>query len=408
MNTTNNVWKIVIQFTTTEPFLALSPWTNNANVNSNAGLVGVNNISFNLSIGDCSRVFSTANDYIKSITLGGTIINPANPAQNITISPFQNTNLLFNFLSLQPEQYNKISAKNVLNFLDFPRYISTNSSLSTIPGIVKNGTTGELTISSTDIVSPNLQLSQIPDLILIAVRKPINTMTYTDSASFLTINKISVNFNNSSGILASMCQQQLYLLSVKNGSGQSYYQFCGTSKSNYTGTVTETGNITYQQALVGRGVNVSTTGSLLVISPTDLNLSSYLAPGSIGQYNLSFTVNVSNQYTDAVAPELVIICVNSGFLITQNGMSALEMGVLTKELTLKTKEQKSPIDFQDLKRFIGGSLSNMGMSNVNKLFKKKHINDDEKTDDPIINHASGLSAGSMNSGRIKRLSKHIK
>ena len=45
----------------------------------------------------------------------------------------------------------------------------------------------------------------------------------------------------------------------------------------------------------------------------------------------------------------------------------------------------------------------MGMSNVLKLFKHKTktLNDD-KLGEPIINHGSGLSAGSMSGGRIKR------
>jgi hypothetical protein len=82
--------------------------------------------------------------------------------------------------------------------------------------------------------------------------------------------------------------------------------------------------------------------------------------------------------------------------------------MLTKEEVLKTKEQKSTIDTNDFKRYLGGSLSNMGMSNVMKLFKNhKSINED-KVDDPVINHGSGVSGGSISAGRIQRLSKHIR
>ncbi len=77
---------------------------------------------------------------------------------------------------------------------------------------------------------------------------------HTNSSSFLTIQGINNNFNNKSGILASATQAQLFHLSQKNGSSQSYYEFIGTSmKSN-----NETGAATI----------VPTIGSILVLNPS--------------------------------------------------------------------------------------------------------------------------------------------
>ena len=389
---TDNTFVIVLQFTSTEPFIALSPFTNSFG-NNTAGLCGINTISLNLSIDStCKRVFSTMNNYIQSISLGGTV-------GTSYIQPFINTKLLFNFLSLQPEQYQKISSRNTIPYLDFPRFLSVANNTSSIPSL-----------GSTTLTSNNLQLSMIPDLILITVRKPMVDQNWADSSSFLTIKKISINFNNSSGLLSSANAQQLYLMSYKNGSGQSYYEFNGFAKNNYTGTkyVDTSGDIKVDSILeqnLGKGVSVATTGSMLVISPTDLSLPAYLAPGSLGQFNFTFNIDVFNQFSSAITPEICVITVNSGFFTTQLGSSVISTGILTKEEVLRAKEKKSEIDSNDYKRYIGGSLHNMGMSNVMKLFKKKHIND-EKLEEPVI--ASGLSGGSVSAGRIQRISKHLR
>lgn len=418
--TTYNSWYIVLQFTTTEPFICLSPWIN-SNSNNNAGLIGINNISCNFSIDStCRRVFSTMNNFITNIALGATALTMASPTlplatitvsgNTITtsttsttgteISAFQSSKLLFNFLSLQPEQYKLISSLNTVPYMDYPRYLSSQQSTTTIT----SGSTATLT-------SQSLQLSMIPDLILISVRKPINYQTWSDSSSFLTITNISVSFNNTAGILSSCNQQQLFNISYRNGSAQSYYEFCGSAKNNYTGSVDYLGNVTYASANGGKGINVGTTGSLLVLNPVlDFNLPSYLSSGSLGQYNLYFTITVTNQTSQIITnPEICIVCCNSGFFTSQLGSSVVNTGLLTKELVLRTKEQKPTMDSTDYSRYIGGNLSNYGLSNVYKLFNKhiKPILDDKLGEQPVINtsEGSGISGGNL---RISRLKKHLR
>jgi len=422
--TTYNTWEIVIQFTTTEPFICLPPWIN-TNSNNQAGLVGVNNLSCNFNIDStCARVFSTANSYISNITLGATSAVMSTPniststdieVNGVTyvvstsvdagsaINPFQSSQLLFNFLSLQPEQYKKISSKNCVPYLDYPRYLSSQQSTATI---VSGGTT--------TLTSQSLQLNQIPDLLLICVRKPMSTQNWTDPSAFLTINSISMSFNNTAGILSSANQQQLYNISYRNGSAQSFYEFAGTTRSNYTGSVDSSGNISYSQVKVGRGAVVGTTGSLLVLNPVyDFSLPSYLSNSSLGQYNLYFTINVTNQFASAIAnPEICVITINSGIFTTQLGTSIINTGILTKEDVLRTKNQDPTIDTSDHKRFIGGNLSNFGMSNVLKLVKKHvkgFLNDASgPTEEPVTSSGGGASGGSVSAGRISRLSKYTR
>ena len=116
-----DTWIISIKVSLTEPFLALSPFIN-CEPDCAAGIVGVNNLSMVLNVdSSCKRLFSTANNtvvggnslqgYIQSIQLGFPVAPNGGSAQSVG---FQNTRLLFNFLSLQPEQYAKISTKNIV------------------------------------------------------------------------------------------------------------------------------------------------------------------------------------------------------------------------------------------------------------------------------------------------------
>ena len=388
----NDTWIISIRVSVTEPFLALSPFIN-CEPECSAGLVGVNNMSMVLNVdSSCKRLFSTANNsvvggnslvgYINNIQLGFPVAPNGGASQSVG---FVNTRLLFNFLSLQPEQYAKISTKNVVPYLDYPRYLTTFTSGTTIaPG-------GSFTLTSQSI-----QLNQVPDMILICARVPMSSQNWNYTSSFLTINQISINFNNASGLLASATQQDLYNLSFRNGSAQSFYEFRGFADINDNAT---------------GGVDaVPTTGSLLVLNPVyDFSLPSYLSSSSLGQYQFQFNINVTNQYDfSVVQPELCIITINSGIFATQQGTSQIFTGILTKEQVLRTKEQNPvpQLDSVEYKRLVGGKLQNRGMGNLMKMVKDKMM--------PRPPMGGAMSAGAMSGGAISggkksasKLAKHL-
>ena len=389
-----NTWKVFIKVTLTEPFLALSPFVN-CEPENNAGLVGVNNMSMVLNVdGSCRRLFSTANNavsggnslvgYISSIALGWADAPNGGTSQSLG---FANTRLLFNFLSLQPEQYAKISTKNVVPFTDYPRYLTTFSSGTTIAP----GATQVLT-------SQSIQLNQIPDLILISARVPMSSQNWNYTSSFLTINNISVNFNNASGLLASATQQDLYNLSFANGSAQSFYEFRGFADE--------------AQLPPGAGqggtVAIPTTGSLLVLNPVyNFSLPSYLSSSSLGQYQFQFNLTVTNQYDfSIVQPEICIITMNSGLFATQQGTSQIFTGILTKEQVLRTKEQ-NPVPHlasNEYKRLVGGKLINRGMGSLKKMIPRLL---DMKQMSGAGMSAGGASAGGLSGGGISAGKKSV-
>ena len=398
---TTDRWVISIRASLTEPFLALSPFIN-CEPECCAGLVGVNNMSMVLNIdASCKRLFSSSNydvsgnllvGYIQNIVLGF----PVAPNGGVVAAQsvgFANTRLLFNFLSLQPEQYAKISTKNVVPYLDYPRYLTTFSSGTTIAPL-----------ATSTLTSQSIQLNQIPDLILISARVPMNSQNQYNTSSFLTINNISVNFNNASGLLASATQQDLYNISSANGSSQSFYEFRGFAdiNDNVSGGVTKK----------------PTTGSLLVLNPVfNFSLPSYLSASSLGQYQFQFNLQVTNQFSYRSAqPEICIITMNSGIFATQQGTSQIFTGILTKEQVLRTKEQNpvAQLDSGEYKRMVGGKLQNRGMGNLAKMVKgmKEKMDNRAGNISGGANHemsGCGMSGGSISGGKksASKLAKHL-
>jgi len=307
----------------TEPLMGLSPFIYGDAVYNKQGLVGINAMSFVFNIdSSCKRFFSTASPYTFSVSLG------TQAQQN----PFTNTKMLVNFLSTQPTDL--ISARNVVPYMDLPRYLSLQSSTGTLaPG------------ASATYNSQNIQINQLPDYFIVSVRKPMSTQTVKDSSTFFKINSISVNLNNTSGLLSSATPEDLWRISVNNHSTQSWTEFGGSATSAVNAT--------------GVGASVRTTGSLLILSPAyDLSLPDYLSSGSIGQYNFQFQINCTNIDSVAVVPEICIICVNSGIFTTIAGSSNIYTGILTKQMVLDAKtneESLDPVSSVQYNRMVGGA-----------------------------------------------------
>lgn len=379
-----DTWTITITTHLTEPLLFLSPFISNPCVSNQAGFLGINNMTFNFVVdATLKRVFRTSNPWTYSVTFGG-----------ITGSAFSKLRLLVNYLSVQPSQFAKISARNILPLLQYNRYIPNGSNLS---ALAYN--------TSQVITSANIALNQVPDTILFFVRVPMGSQTARNSDSFATITGISVNFNNVSGILASATPYELWILSQRAGSTQSWAEFSGsTNKKNVSG---------------GIGT-IPTTGSILMLQPSySFNLPDYLSASSLGSYNLQFNLTVINQApltyvgdntagvnvpVNTYTPEVVVITITSGYMVTHQGTSQSFSGVLNKEMVMSAKEGSSVprLSQSDYERLVGGVRDNRGVVNMMKHFKarKQHMKNPE---------SSMMSAGVMSGGdSSNRLSKYIR
>ena len=204
----------------------------------------------------------------------------------------------------------------IVGFSDYPRYLTTYNNNSVMAA-------GE----SKTLTAQNIQLNSIPSLILISVRIPMNSQSIANTSSFLQIENISINFNSQSGLLASATKQNLWAISTRNGSQQSFYEW-GGAVSNITDGATS-GKVNY----------IATTGSLLVLNPAlDFSLPSFLSCGSLGQFSFQFNITVKNQYNFNVTPEICICTKNDGIFVTQQGTSVIYTAILDKQTVLRTKE----------------------------------------------------------------------
>jgi len=356
-----DAWVITLTSTFTEP-LFLSPFLFGGKHDfNNQGFVGLNTLNLNLNVDSTfRRGFSTALPY----------------GQTIALTEIIDAKLLLNFLTTQPTDL--IKAKNIVPFIDYPRYIT--SGLGTI----------NIGASST-FVSQNIQLNQIPDLFIICVRKPIATATIQDANAFLPINSVSINFNNASGLLSSATRNDLWRMSRVNGCQQSWYEFSGkATKYSAAGD----GVVTDANRLIA--YTVATTGSLLLINPSrDLSLPAYLSNGSLGQFNFQISLNVSNYSNANITPELVVITANSGVFSTIAGSSAVYTGLLTKQMVLDTAQQQEGISSSSVNRLTGGSISDMVSTSMKYVpTVSKAINDSR-------------SAGAMSAGAMKKLDQFV-
>jgi len=350
-------WIITLKTHFTEPILFLSPFISNPCVANEAGFLGINNMTFNFVLdSQLRRIFRSSNTYTRTYAYATT---------STSSSAFTNLTMRLNYLSVQPSQFAKISARNILPLLQYNRYLPNGGSSSAIPAgaisaadvILGNNkiTPGALTLTSS-----NIALNQVPDTILIFARSPMGSQSYANSDSFLPITSITINFNNVAGILSSANQQQLWELSRKAGSSQSFQEFCGRcNKKNASGSIS----------------TIPTTGSILMLQPAySFNLPDYLSGSSLGSYNLQFTVNIENYSSATFTPELVVVTITSGYMTTHQGTSQSFSGVLNKEMVLSAKEGSAVprLASSDYERLVGGVRDNMGVMNMIKHFKKKH------------------------------------
>jgi hypothetical protein len=327
-----------LTFTTCEPLIC-PPFAWNEPCDNNSSIYGVQNMNIVLNIGNGNRCFRAT---------------PACVITNVTGVSVSDPQLLLQYITAHPSDL--MPARNVVNYLEYPRYFTTTNTV-----IAQN--------AAESLNSSTFNLNQIPDKLIIFCRKPQQNQTNNDSDFSLPITGISINFNNNSGILSSATPYDLFRASVEAGSNQSWQEFSGASLSTInTGTAIPTPYVPVQSVL-------PTVGSYLMLDfGKHIQLTEdYYAPGSLGNFQLQFSLNVKNTNTGGnFTPEIVLITVNSGIFVTERGQSSVYTGILTKQDVLDASQQ-TPLGQSTVHRLIGGGASSKGkVLNVHKM-KQLHM-----------------------------------
>lgn len=346
-------YTVYVRFTSTEP-LVIPPliW---ANPESNSqGFYGIQNMNATFNLGDCSRVWRSSNPWLG---LAST---------TITVDTISNSRLIFNQLTPHPSDL--LPSRNVVPYATFPRYITPFQ-----PGVgaiaqafsLANGVYSvPSTLQGTTLSSTNIQLNQLPDKLIIFVRKALSMQNPNDADYFLPIRGIAINFNNHSGILSTATPQDLYRYSVESGSNQSWEEFSGIA------------NIVNADPTQG-SLPIPTTGSLLCLDfGKHINIvEDYYASGSLGNFQLQFNLSVVNQFPAGYPQnilnnwELVLITVNSGLFCCERGTSSSYTGILTRQDVLDVSNQEA-YSGKDIERMVGGGFLDTLKSVAGKIAPK--------------------------------------
>jgi hypothetical protein len=147
-------------------------------------------------------------------------------------------------------------------------------------------------------------------------------------------------------------------MSVDAGSHQSFYSFNGSANAIQS----------------GNSVTIPTLGSYICINcARDLSLSTLISNGSIGQYNLSITITkFRNQFPFTIQPEGIIMCVNGGAFITENGSSSVFTSLLDRQMVLDAKKEEEPtsvVDEEVYRTEVGGRMHH-GFAAVSKMVRR--------------------------------------
>jgi hypothetical protein len=97
----------------------------------------------------------------------------------------------------------------------------------------------------------------------------------------------------------------------------------------------------------------------------------FYAAGSIGNFTLQMQVEFENWSNEAVAPELVIMTMNSGCFATEKGTSSRYTALLTKDDVL-TASQMAPVSHSEANRMVGSGKFLDGLKSVFRWIGNNH------------------------------------
>jgi hypothetical protein len=251
-------------------------------------------------------------------------------------------------------------SRNILPYYALDRYITSN--LAQLPASTQ-AVNGSLNYATMTYTSNALQLNSIPDKMYVIVRKNLSisnaasTGGCTVTDSFVPIVSINITWNNLSGVLNSASQYDLYRMSVRAGSKQSWQMFSGVAGQS--------------DPINGSIRLVPTAGSVLVAQfGSDIPLvNEFDAPSSIGAYNIVVQVVVRNNLLVAQdGLEMQLTFQNPGAVILERGQCSVVTALLNKSSVLECKTEEADYNGNDVGRMVGGNfLDNIGAFAKSKI-----------------------------------------
>ena len=290
----------------TEP-LFLSPFLNGLHM-ADEGFVNVNQMNINM------RWKQNISQILSHSSLGNAITS-------VSVSMYRAPELLTTFIT--PDLTQPIPQLQILPYVKTQEYIKQMSALSAG--------------ASTNIVSDSIKLSQVPRKVYLFARHQRSTSTQDTTDSFLSLENLSVLWNNQSGLFSSATPQDLYRISKGNGLNQTWSQY-----SKYRGSVF--------CAEFGK----------------DIGLLDTEAPGCQGQYTIQVQATMKNQSTASFTGEFYMVILNEGTFSISENFARASLGNLNQQMVLMAK-QSPELHHMTYSQLQGGGFFS-GLKNiVNKI-----------------------------------------
>ncbi len=201
----------------------------------------------------------------------------------------------------------KVSYLTPDQVMEIPRSMNYNYSEITYYPTTINAPV--LANAQTVITMNNIQLQSIPSRILFWIAPQDASYSISSTDTYYGIEAINVSFDNRDSLLSNATQEDLYQIAVKNKCNLSWRQF------------------------------TRDVGSVLALDfGEDIPLRATQAPGLRGTFNLRLTVTCRNLAAAASTPTLSVVSVAEGVLSIINQNVIRNIGVLTQQDVLNSKQ----------------------------------------------------------------------
>jgi hypothetical protein len=352
-----------VVFRVRENLIGLSPLTSGADAyNHTRGMMGVTNIQLQMVFGDANRLYRSARHQEGTTFVG--------ECSNSTLLSVENARLFITYYSLKPSQLP--NPRNAIPYYQINRYYS-------------NETEDIAGASQSTIQSPNIQLSVIPDVVLLTV-EPLQYSgqeTSTQQQSkwagdwAATIENVALQFNNQNGILSNASKYDLWNMSKCSFPLQEWHDFNGSvpyveylQNVDGNGEVRDNGlgDFTFV-----RGLYPMAHCHLALRFGTDIPIpQEFLSVGSLGAFNFSAQVKFKNQITNPNATteypwkevgakfRLKLTFITKGAIVNELGSSSLLTGFFSKEMVMSViGSEHHGVSSKQLQSFIGRGKMDM-------------------------------------------------
>ena len=339
-------------------------------------LYGINNLNLNFVLGDTQRLFAVSS---ASGAAGS----------DTDFNKFDNINIKKATMHIQYYTFNltyPLPRTPVWSCSDISNYITRITQTIPEPSITNSGNADIPNKQELDdVVTNSINLNQIPKSIYVFAKRRQGVDNAGSTDTFLRISKISVDFNNRSGLLSTCNEYDLYNMARKNGLKRSYAE-------------------------------VERIGLPLCLSPAeDLSLGDDQSPGLIGQFNLQMTIKfrlpisfptsvaeAGRRYPITNLFDVQVVVVNEGACwIGPDGILKTKFGMLTENAVLTAPIEYGTYEGYQADVLYGGSFFGKVKSFVNKASKIV-----QKVA-PHVSRISSAVAPALEGTRFDKYGKHL-